>query len=121
MTQTDPKNVSPDQLVRGFNKSPILKCIVFALVFHVVLIGATSVATVLEWTGVKAAESADQPDKPDLARTPPKSSPAASQPATTGPGPRKEAPVLRELSETRPAPRNPDDGPGGDIPYDLTR
>ena len=44
--------LQPDELVSGFNRSPIILYGVLALVFHLVIIGALSVPTLMAWAGV---------------------------------------------------------------------
>ncbi len=62
--------LQPDELVSGFNKSPIILYGTLALVFHVVLIGALSIPTLMAWAGV-GEQTAQQSAEPDTTPQPP--------------------------------------------------
>jgi hypothetical protein len=66
--QTRPEihQLQPDQLVASFSNSPIVLYGTLALVFHVVLIGALSIPTLMDWAGA-GQQTAQQPDEADPA------------------------------------------------------
>jgi len=122
----DPKYLSPDELVAGYSRSPIAKCVLFAIAFHVVVIGATSVGTILRWAGLSGPGAAKPSALAGVENTPaPTTQPAGptTRPAAGAAAPRdwrKDTKVYKDITETRPAPKDPDDDPRSKIPYDIT-
>ncbi len=132
--------LQPDELVSGFNRSPIVLYGVLALVFHLVIIGALSVPTLMAWAGVgdkpetQLADDADGAKADEAGKGQPEKNPngaAAQEPkagdetASNTQGQsnenkesdpnsieaRKNTDVYKEATEaTAKPPKNPDEG-----------
>lgn len=99
-TQDDIQKLSPDKLLQGFNKTPLLVFILAALGVHLLAFGVDYVTIQMKDTPSVDANAVDANATPD-ANTPAK--PKTGKPTGDETDPR----TPEYLTETQPAPKEP--------------
>jgi len=115
---TDIQQLAPEKLTAGFSHSPIVAAGLVALALHLLVVLGTSVSYINDtWIDPEGAAARRAPA--EAAQRPPATPAAATQPTpatapVAGEDPllsrHRDAPVVREITETRPAPKSPDLG-----------